>query len=338
MSRTGASSPSIETYESIAASDGVSKHRVMQLVELAFLSPEIVGEVLDGRQPPGLTTDLLVKRGFPVDWTEQRRLVDSLSAGPSANSHRNTCEQRLGANCGLTCLSLASLLKGDFRKAPERPQEFPPVSMVPVQRECLAAGVGFEPTNIRYEPDERLWRDLPPVRPAHLPGRSRGLHDRSLLVGREPPLAKPLQRHLDEPWLQNHSGGIAIAIKLSPHPQRLQRRVHASRSNHVKHDPQRLVLVGAEAPRTRLLNRRHRRPARGAVAVQSGLGDMQQEGFRGGDPPFVAILADGHTLSEHCLVRRLVVTPARPAPRVTALTLSEPRREWRLAMPDLVRP
>jgi hypothetical protein len=67
-----------ETYESIAASGDISKRRVMQLVELAFLSPEIVHEVVHGRQPAGLTTDLLLKRGFPTDWDEQRRLCDSL--------------------------------------------------------------------------------------------------------------------------------------------------------------------------------------------------------------------------------------------------------------------
>ncbi len=67
-----------ETYERIAASEDVSKRRVMQLIELAFLSPEIVREILEGQQPTGLTTDLLLKRGFPMDWSEQRRLVDSL--------------------------------------------------------------------------------------------------------------------------------------------------------------------------------------------------------------------------------------------------------------------
>lgn len=43
----------VETYSQIAASEGAHKSRVHQMIGLAFLAPDIVQCVLDGKQPPG---------------------------------------------------------------------------------------------------------------------------------------------------------------------------------------------------------------------------------------------------------------------------------------------
>ena len=66
------------SYADIAERAGTSKRRIMQVVDLAFLAPDLTTEILDGAQPASLTSDLLIKRGVPSDWTEQRRLFDSL--------------------------------------------------------------------------------------------------------------------------------------------------------------------------------------------------------------------------------------------------------------------
>jgi hypothetical protein len=66
------------SFAKVAERAGTSKRRVMQLVELAFLAPDRTAEILDGRQPAALTSDLLVKQGVPSDWTTQRQLFDSL--------------------------------------------------------------------------------------------------------------------------------------------------------------------------------------------------------------------------------------------------------------------
>jgi len=42
-----------KTYAEIAASEGVSKHRVYKLVDLAFLAPDVVRYVFAGSQPTG---------------------------------------------------------------------------------------------------------------------------------------------------------------------------------------------------------------------------------------------------------------------------------------------
>ena len=49
---------------------------VSQVLPLAFLAPDIVAMILDGRQPPDLTAERLIKHTrLPLDWAEQRRLL-----------------------------------------------------------------------------------------------------------------------------------------------------------------------------------------------------------------------------------------------------------------------
>jgi site-specific DNA recombinase len=44
---------------------------------LAFLAPEIVEAIAEGRQPPELSTELLTKRlRLPLDWDDQKRLLN----------------------------------------------------------------------------------------------------------------------------------------------------------------------------------------------------------------------------------------------------------------------
>jgi hypothetical protein len=44
---------------------------VRQRIQLAFLSPAIVGAIIEGRQPEGLTLTQLVTSDIPLDWDEQ---------------------------------------------------------------------------------------------------------------------------------------------------------------------------------------------------------------------------------------------------------------------------
>lgn len=67
-----------ETYEAIARAEGVSKDRAQKLIDLALLSPRIVERVIQGTQPPGLTTEYLIRTPLPADWAEQERRVARL--------------------------------------------------------------------------------------------------------------------------------------------------------------------------------------------------------------------------------------------------------------------
>jgi site-specific DNA recombinase len=41
---------------------------------LAWLAPDLVAAIMEGRQPRALSLSELVKRPVPMDWDDQRRL------------------------------------------------------------------------------------------------------------------------------------------------------------------------------------------------------------------------------------------------------------------------
>lgn len=51
---------------------------VQDIVGLAFLSPEVLKQVIAGTQPVALTTDHLIKTGFPVSWSDQHAAFAAL--------------------------------------------------------------------------------------------------------------------------------------------------------------------------------------------------------------------------------------------------------------------
>ncbi|MDU8945963.1 recombinase family protein [Ovoidimarina sediminis] len=61
-----------KTFAEIANAEGVSKRRVQQLIELAFLAPDVIRAVREGRQPVGMTSDRLKRYAFSPIWSEQR--------------------------------------------------------------------------------------------------------------------------------------------------------------------------------------------------------------------------------------------------------------------------
>ena len=64
-----------QTFEEIAASEGLSKRRILQVIDLAFLAPDIVRSIMQGDQTIGLTAKWLGQNPLPSDWQAQRRIV-----------------------------------------------------------------------------------------------------------------------------------------------------------------------------------------------------------------------------------------------------------------------
>ena len=54
---------------------GISRRYIQRLVGLAFLSPDLVEAILQGRQSVELTATRLTELDLPLDSTEQRRLL-----------------------------------------------------------------------------------------------------------------------------------------------------------------------------------------------------------------------------------------------------------------------
>ena len=67
-----------KTLDEVAIIEGVSKHRIKQVIELAFLAPDVIRSVREGRQPVGLTSDWLMRHAFSPVWSEQREMFAAL--------------------------------------------------------------------------------------------------------------------------------------------------------------------------------------------------------------------------------------------------------------------
>ena len=62
----------------IAARDGITVKYLGQMLPFAFLSPKLIRAILEGRQPPALTTNWIRRRGLPVSWADQDRILAQL--------------------------------------------------------------------------------------------------------------------------------------------------------------------------------------------------------------------------------------------------------------------
>ena len=63
------------SLQELAKRDGTSRRYIRRLVGLAFLSPQLVEAILQGRQPVELTATRLTELDLPLDWTEQHKLL-----------------------------------------------------------------------------------------------------------------------------------------------------------------------------------------------------------------------------------------------------------------------
>jgi hypothetical protein len=56
----------------LAERDGITRRYVRRLVDLAFLSPELVEAILQGPQPVELTATRLTELDLPLDWADAK--------------------------------------------------------------------------------------------------------------------------------------------------------------------------------------------------------------------------------------------------------------------------
>ena len=57
----------------LAKTHGMNASYVAAILRLTLLAPDIIEAILDGRQPPTIQLQPLVRSGIPVAWEEQRR-------------------------------------------------------------------------------------------------------------------------------------------------------------------------------------------------------------------------------------------------------------------------
>jgi len=67
-----------ETLDQIADSDKTTKKRVQQTLNFAFLAPDIVCDIVAGKQSIGLTSTWIATHEVPICWDKQRWLIATL--------------------------------------------------------------------------------------------------------------------------------------------------------------------------------------------------------------------------------------------------------------------
>ena len=67
--------PSLKT---LAMSEGYCDHYAARLLPLAWLAPDLVELILQGRQPAAISLGALTRRPLPVSWEDQRQLFRGL--------------------------------------------------------------------------------------------------------------------------------------------------------------------------------------------------------------------------------------------------------------------
>jgi DNA invertase Pin-like site-specific DNA recombinase len=68
----------VESLTGIAQREGIDKAKVTRLLRLAFLSPQALRQILDGKQPVGATVRMLTRvHDLPTSWEKQETLLAS---------------------------------------------------------------------------------------------------------------------------------------------------------------------------------------------------------------------------------------------------------------------
>jgi hypothetical protein len=60
------------TVNELAKAENMNASYVAHVLRLTLLAPDIVEAILDGRQPPTMELQPLIRKGFPVEWARQR--------------------------------------------------------------------------------------------------------------------------------------------------------------------------------------------------------------------------------------------------------------------------
>jgi hypothetical protein len=66
----------VKNMAEIASREGVDKSYVSRVVNLAFLAPDIIENILAGHQPGDISAEKLIRRThLPIDWEQQRQFL-----------------------------------------------------------------------------------------------------------------------------------------------------------------------------------------------------------------------------------------------------------------------
>ena len=87
----------VRTTKEIADRKNSDERYVARIIKLAFLAPDITAAILDGRQPPELNADMVIKMSdLPCSWALQRQRLGML--GRADRGGRASCSRELASS------------------------------------------------------------------------------------------------------------------------------------------------------------------------------------------------------------------------------------------------
>lgn len=66
------------TFDEVAKANNTTARRFMQVIDFAFLAPDIVKSIMQGKQAVGLTSEYLQRHSLPANWHDQRQIIITL--------------------------------------------------------------------------------------------------------------------------------------------------------------------------------------------------------------------------------------------------------------------
>ena len=73
--RTSIETGKFNSIRALAKAEKCSEKFVRKLLPLAYLAPDIIESILDGKQPPALNLQHFTTRNLPHSWDAQRKLL-----------------------------------------------------------------------------------------------------------------------------------------------------------------------------------------------------------------------------------------------------------------------
>lgn len=65
-----------ESISNLASLNGVNACHFTRVLRIAYLAPDFIETIIEGRQPPELTANKLVRlKNLPIDWAGQRKAL-----------------------------------------------------------------------------------------------------------------------------------------------------------------------------------------------------------------------------------------------------------------------
>ena len=102
---------SFESIKQLARAQRLCEHYTMKLAPLAYLAPDIVTMIVEGRQPASLSLKSLTSQPLPLSWADQRRRIAEITGGADGCGDARQASERKRSSLGRPALGRPALVR-----------------------------------------------------------------------------------------------------------------------------------------------------------------------------------------------------------------------------------